>query len=268
MKDLKYYLNKAKKEKWAIGQFNFSTSEQLRGIMEAASKMKSPVILGTSEGELRFLGVKQAVALVEILKQEYNIPAFLNLDHGKDLKLIKQAVDYGFSAVHFDGSSLSFKKNIDYAKKAVNMAHKQGLIVEGEIDDIQKASLTKVEQAEEFAKKTKVDSLAVAIGSIHGYYKGVKLDIKRLNEIAKKVNVFLVLHGGSGISSPQIKRAVKTRISKININTELRMAWKQGIEKGFKAGEIKPYKILPKAEKAVQKKVEEKIKLFSSFNKI
>ena len=268
MKDLKYYLNKAKKEKWAIGQFNFSTLEQLRGIMKAASRMKSPVILGTSEGELKFLGIKETIALVEISKLEYNVPAFLNLDHGKSMDLIKECIDFGFSAVHFDGSFQSFKKNINYAKKIADLAHKKGLIAEGEIDNIGKGIITKVWQAKEFVEKTKVDSLAVAIGSIHGYYKKVKLDIKRLNEIADEVDSFLVLHGGSGILASQIKKAIKAGIVKVNINTELRMVWRQGLLKGLDGKEIKPYNVLLDAEKAVQKKVEEKIKLFSSFNKI
>ncbi len=267
MKDLRYYLDKAKKGKWAMGQFNFSTLEQLRGIMRAAAKMKSPVILGTSEGEIRFLGIKEAVALVEILKLEYNVPAFLNLDHGKDLSLIKEAIDYGFSAVHFDGSSLSFDKNIKFAKKVAELGRKNGLIVEGEIDDIVKASLTDPEQAKDFVKRTKIDTLAVAIGNVHGYYKDVRIDFNRLNQITKQINVFLALHGGSGISSQQIKKAVKTGINKVNVNTELRMAWRKGVLKGFGKKEIKPYKVLPEATKVVQKKVEEKIKLFSSFNK-
>jgi len=268
MKDLKYYLEKAKREKWAIGQFNFSTLEQLKGIMKAAAKMKSPVILGTSEGELKFLGVKEAVALVEILKTEYNVSAFLNLDHGKDLKLIKKAIDYSYSAVHFDGSSLNFERNIEYAKKVVFMAHKKGLLAEGELDDIERGSFTDPGRAKEFVEKTKIDSLAVAIGSIHACYKNIKLDFDRLRKISEKVDCFLVLHGGSGVPNIQIKKAIKLGINKININTELRMAWRQGVEKGFKNKEIKPYKVLPEAEKSVQKKVEEKIKLFSSFNKI
>ncbi|GAI51856.1 unnamed protein product [marine sediment metagenome] len=130
---LKDYLEKAQKEKWAIGQFNFSTIEQLRGILAAAQKMKSPVILGTSEGESRYLGLKEIVALVEISKIKYKVPVFLNLDHGKDLNWIKKAIDFGYSAVHFDGSELPFKKNIKCAKKIVEYAHKKGVLVEGEL---------------------------------------------------------------------------------------------------------------------------------------
>jgi ketose-bisphosphate aldolase len=268
MKDLKYYLKRAKKEKWAIGQFNFCTLEQLRGIMRAAAKMKSPIILGTSEGEAGFFGIKEAIALVEILKMEYRVEAFLNLDHGKHMDLIKQAADLGYSAVHFDGSSIDLRKNIGYARKTVQLAHKHGLVAEGEIDDIKEGYLTDAGQAERFVKKTGVDSLAIAIGNRHGYYRSVKLDFQRLKDIRSSTNAFLVLHGGSGISDQQIKKAVKLGISKVNVNTELRMAWKQGIEKGIKGKEVKPYNILPQAEKAVQKKVEEKIKLFSSLNKI
>jgi len=260
---LKDYLNKAKKEKWAIGQFNFPTIEQLRGILVAAHGMKSPVILGTSEGESKFLGLEEILALVEISKMKYNVSAFLNLDHGKDLDYIKKAIDFGYSAVHFDGSDLPLEKNIRYAKKVVEYAHKKGVLVEGELDSIKKQSSTSLKEAEKFIKETKVDSLAIAIGNVHGMHKNPKLDFERLKEINNRVNSFLVLHGGSGIPNVQIRKAIKFGIVKININTELRLAWKRTLAKSLKAQEIKPYKILPKVQKAVQEKVEEKIKLFN-----
>jgi len=265
---LKDYLKRAKKEKWAIGQFNFSTLEQLKGIFAAAENLKSPVILGTSEGESQYLGLKETLALVEILKAEHNLPVFLNFDHGKDLKHIRKAIDYGYSAVHFDGSDLPLEKNIKYAKKVVEYGHRKGVLVEGEIDDIKKGNLTSLVQAEEFIRKTKIDSLAIAIGNRHGFYENVKINFNRLKEIKEKADVFLVLHGGSGISEQQIKEAIKLGIVKININTELRLIWKKTLIGAFKNDEIKPYKILPKAEEAVQKKVEEKIKIFGSKNKI
>lgn len=266
--ELKDYLKKAKKGKWAIGQFNFCTIEQLRGILAAAQKMKSPVILGTSEGESGFLGLMEIVALTEILKEKYRPAAFLNLDHGKNLDWIKRAIDYGYSCVHLDGSELAFEKNVEYAKKVAQMAHKKGALAEGEIDDIAKNSLTDAKKAQEFVEITKIDSLAIAIGSMHGYYKNVNLNFERLKEISKKTNAFLVLHGGSNIPKEQIKKAIKYGINKININSEVRMAWKQGILLGLRGQELKPYKVLPQAELAVQKKVEEKIRLFGSFNKI
>lgn len=261
---LKDYLKKAQKQKFAIGQFNFSTLEQLRGILAAAQKMKSPVILGTSEKESKFLGLKEILALVEISKMEYKVPVFLNLDHGKDLDYIKKAIDLGYSAVHFDGSDLSLEKNMKYAKKVVEYAHKKGVLVEGELEDIEKGNLSSLNEVERFAKETKVDSLAIAIGSRHGFYRDVKLNFDRLKEIKEKMNTFLVLHGASGIPNVQIKKAINLGIVKININTELRLAWKRTLAKSLKAQEIKPYKILPKVQKAIQEKVEEKIKVFKN----
>ncbi len=283
MKELKYYLRKAQKEKWAVGQFNFSTIEQLRGILAAAREKRSPVILGTSESEGKFLGLKETIALVEISKIKYQIPAFLNFDHGKDLKWTKQAIDYGYPAVHFDGSELSLEENIKYAKKIVEYARKKNVLVEGElgylrgesrvhkqIAKIKKEDLTSPQEVVRFTKKTKVDSLAIVIGNIHGIYVRMpKLDFERLKEINKKTNAFLVLHGGSGISNEEIKKAIKLGIVKININTELRVVWKNSLENSFKRKpqEIKPYKILAQVQTAVQKVVEEKIKLFGSANK-
>lgn len=261
---LKDCLKKAQRQKSAIGQFNFSTFEQLRGILAAAQKTKTPVILGTSEGESKFLGLKEILALVEISKMKYKVSAFLNLDHGKDLDYIKRAVDFGYSAVHFDGSGLPLEKNIKYAKKIVEYAHKKGVLVEGELDPIKKEGLTFPKKAEKFIKETKVDSLAIAIGNVHGMYKNQKLDFERLKEINNRVNAFLVLHGGSGISNIQIRKAIKSGIVKININTELRLAWKEALAKSLKTQEVKPYKILPKAQKAVQEKVEEKVKVFKN----
>ncbi|MBU2634932.1 class II fructose-bisphosphate aldolase [Patescibacteria group bacterium] len=261
---LKDYLKKAQKQKFAIGQFNFSTLEQLRGILAAAKKMKSPVILGTSEGESKFLGLEEILALVEISKMKYKVSAFLNLDHGKDLDYIKKAIDFGYSAVHFDSSDLSLEKNMKYAKKVVEYAHKKGVLVEGELEGIEKENLSSLNEVKRFVKETKVDSLAIAIGSRHGLYRDVKLNFNRLKEINSKVDTFLVLHGGSGISNVQIRKAIKFGIVKININTELRLAWKRTLAKSLKAQEIKPYKILPKVQKAVQKKVGEKLKVFKN----
>ena len=260
---LKDYLKKAQENKYAIGQFNFSTLEQLRGILVAAKKMKNPVIIGTSENESKFLGLEETLALVEISKMKYKVFAFLNLDHGKDLDYIKRAIDLGYSAVHFDGSDLPLEKNMKYAKRVVEYAHKKGVLVEGELEGIGKRNLSSLNEIKRFVKETKVDSLAIAIGSRHGFYKDVKLNFDRLKEIKEKTNSFLVLHGGSGISNVQIKKAIKSGIVKININTELRLAWKRTLEKSLKTQEIKPYKILPKVQKAIQEKVEEKIKLFN-----
>ncbi len=278
--ELKNYFKKAEKEKWAIPQFNFSTIEQLRAILSVAQKTKSPVILGTSESESRFLGLKEIIALVEISKIKYKSAAFLNLDHGKDLNWIKKAIDFGYPDIQFDGSKLDFKKNLKITKKVVEYAHKKGVLVEGELGyisgesslhknkvKIKKKDLTSLDEVSEFVKKTKVDSLAVAIGNIHGIYKGEPdLDFERLKKIKEITKVFLVLHGGSGIPDKEIKKAIKLGIVKVNINTELRIAWKTSLEK-LLLKEVKPYVILSEVQKSIEKKVENKIFLFNSKNK-
>lgn len=280
--NLKKYFKKAEKEGWAIGQFNFSTLEQMRGILSAASELRSPVILGTSEGESRFFGLKEIVALKEISILKYKVPAFLNLDHGKDFKWIKEAIKLGYSSIHFDGSKLPFKENIKMTKKAVNIARKVGIFIEGELGYIKGGSkihkeeikikeedLTSVENVEEFIKKTGVDSLAIAIGSIHGISsKMPEIDFERLDAINKKSSAFLVLHGASGIKDDDIRKAIKKGIVKVNINTELRSAWKNSLAPYFSSSEIVPYKIMPAAEEAVKEKVKEKIILLGSKNKV
>jgi len=276
------YFRRAQKEKWAIGQFNFSTDEQLKGIIIAAEKLKSPVIIGTSEGESRFLGLEQAIALVGSFKEETGLPVFLNLDHGKNLDYIKKAINLGYDCVHFDGSELSLAENIRLTKEIVSFASKKDVLVEGEVGllkgasglyqkriDIEKEDLTRPQDAERFVKETKVNSLAVAIGNVHGVYQEMsKIDFERLKDIKTKTGIPLVLHGGSGISKQDIRKAVKAGINKININTELRIAWKKELEKTLKQSkETKPYKILSPISQITQKIVEEKIKLFGSQNK-
>jgi len=283
-KKLKIF-KKAQKEGWAIGKFNFSTFEQLQGILAAAKKLRSPVILETSEGESQFFGIEKAVAMKKAFCEKYKIPVFLNLDHGKSLEYIKKAINSGYDYIHFDSSGLKLKENIKKTRKVVGFAHKKGIWVEGELGciretsevhrgkfKIKKEDLTKPEEVEKFVKETGADSLAIAIGNIHGIFTEMpeRLDFKRLKEIRKKSNVFLVLHGGSGISPHEIKKAIKLGITKINVSTELRVAWRKSLEKSLRAKpkEVKPYKILPQVIEAVQKVVEEKIKLFGSVNKI
>ncbi|HDL75098.1 MAG TPA: class II fructose-bisphosphate aldolase [bacterium] len=281
------YFKKAQKEKWAIGQFNFSTIEQAKGIIEAANKLRSPVILGTSEGESAFIGIPQAVALIKIWQTKNNFPVFLNLDHGKSFEYTKRAIDNGYDSVHFDGSRLYLKENIKITKKITEYAHKRNLLVEGEVGIISGLSkilnrmpkisnkdLTNPEDAYNFIKKTGVDSLAINIGTFHGVNasgKNPHINFQRLEEIKKKVkNKFLVLHGGSGVSNKDIKKAIKLGIVKININTELRIAYTNTLRNVFKDSpkEITPYKYMPKAIDAVQKVIEEKMKLLGSVNKI
>lgn len=282
MKSLKFYFKKAQKEKWTIGQFNFSTVEQMKAVFMAAKKMKSPAILGTSEGEAGFFGFKQAVALKEIFNLDFKMPLFLNLDHGKDLKIIKGAVDLGYDAVHYDGSGLSLEENIKKTKEVVVYARKRGTLVEGELGlikgqsvdakgtpSVSEKELTSPEEVEMFVKETGVDSLAVSIGNMHGVYsKMPELDIKRLSEIREKTEVFLVLHGSSGLQKKDLKKATEKGIVKANINTEFRRAWKEALLEELSSNEMKPYNILSKVEEKLEKKVSLKMAALCSDNKI
>ena len=254
--DLLQYFKKAEKGKWALGQFNFYDEEQLVGIIEAASRLKAPVILGTSERQSKKVGLKKIVAQVAEYKRKYHHPVFLHLDHSRSFDYIIKAIASGYDSVHFDGSGLPLKENVRIAKKVVNYAKKKKIPVEGEIEAIQavnrkKETLTDPAIARKFLKETKVDTLAVTVGNFHGISKsGInpKLDLKRLERIKKVVGKTpLVLHGGSGTRREDIRKAVRLGVVKINIGTEIKRA---------------------KTFSRVKKVVEEKIKLFGSNNKI
>lgn len=293
MKSLKYYLQKAHKEKWAIGQFNFSTFEQVKGIAAAAENLKAPIILGTSEGESKFVGLAEAVTIRDTLRRKTSLPIFLNLDHGKSFEYVKEAILAGYDMVCFDGSKLPLEENIKISKQVVNFAKWRGVIVEGEVGgfgtdasrvykekfEIKEEDLTNPEDAKRYVKETKVDVLAVSVGTFHGIdISGVSpnLRLDRLKEInetfrqARRKPIGFVLHGGSGTPEEDIKEAIKLGIVKININTETRLAFSNVLRKSLEISkdEITPYKYLQESINAVQIVIEDKIKLFESGNKV
>lgn len=288
MKNLKYYFEKADKEKFAIPQFNFSDFTQFKAIVEKCVEMKSPAILGTSEGESKFFGLDEAVALRDVLRKRDGAAIFLNLDHGKSFEYLKQAVDAGYDMIHFDGSKLPTEENIKTTNEVAKYAKKKGILLEGEMGKIgtdgsriytekfviNEADLTKPEEALDYVKKTGVNLLAISIGNFHGIEvsgidPNLRLDI--LSEIKKTVGgkTMLVLHGGSGTPEDDIKEAIKLGIVKININTELRMAFSGNIRRFLdnNKDEVVPYKFLADAKEAVKRVTEHKINLFGSANK-
>lgn len=286
MKSLAYYFGKAKKGQFAIGQFNFSTFEQVKGIIQAASALQSPVILGTSEGESKFAGLAEAVALRNALRKKTGLPIFLNLDHGKSFEYLKEAVLAGYDMVHFDGSKLPLEENIAISKQVVRLAKRRGVVVEGEVGRfetdasrlyegtfaIKEEHLTKPEEAEQYWEETKVDVLAVNVGTFHGIdatgtAPNIRLD--RLKEIADAAAIPLVLHGGSGTPEGDVQKAIALGICKVNINTENRLAFSSALRKALQdnPSEITPYKYLQEPVKAVQAVVEHKITLFGSAGK-
>jgi len=266
----------------------------VKAIFEAASALNLPVIIGTSEGERNFIGVRQIAALIKSFQEEFSArggyPIFLNADHTFSFDKTKEAIETGYDAITFDGSKLSYEENIiktkevvDYMKSFRLQVSSFKILVEGELGyirgsselhkeaiEIQENDLTDPEQAKNFVEKTGVDLLAIAVGNIHGMFSNIPnphLDISRIKAIKEVVKIPLVLHGGSGIREEDFLAAIEAGISIIHINTELRLAWRQGLEKAFKDNpeEIVPYKILPFAVEAMKKVVEQKLKLFNKI---
>ncbi|MFH1129574.1 MAG: class II fructose-bisphosphate aldolase [Patescibacteria group bacterium] len=279
---------KAQMHGYAIGQFNVSTDEQITAIVEVAKELNAPVIIGTSEGEREFIGVDQIVALVKSWQKQTGLPIILNADHCKTFESIKEVVDAGYDSVHFDGSKLPFDENVAITKRVIEYAKSVNpdIVVEAEIGclpggsdihqdvKIKLSDLTQPEEAKEFIKKTGVDLLAIAIGNIHGMKEGGDDDphlyIDRLEEIRRAVpSTMLVLHGGSGTPRDDLQQAIKKGIVKININTEIRIAYKNALKKFLEENldEVKPYKILFPAMEAVKKVVADKVVLFGGQNK-
>jgi fructose-bisphosphate aldolase class II len=289
MSQIKDYLKRTISEKWALGHFNFSEDDALRAIVQAAFNLKAPIFVGTSEGERKHMGLKEAVYLVKAFREEFNIPIFLNADHTKSFDGVKEAVDAGYDAILADFSVLPFEENIKLTKQSVEYAKSKNpeIIVEGELGyvrgeskiqkeiiEIKPEDLTKPEEAARFIKETSVDMLAPAVGNIHGIVTNSpeSIDISRISDIKKAVgdNIYLVLHGGSGLSESEFKNAIENGISVIHINTEIRVAFTEALKKTIQKmpDETTPYKILTPSIDAMKKVIEEKLKIFNSINKI
>lgn len=286
MKTLREYVSEAEQNKTAIGHFNISNLEGFWAVVNAGKNLNLPVIIGVSEGERDFVGVRQIKALVDSIR-ETGQPVFLNADHTYSVDRIKEVVDAGFDACIIDGAEKSFEENVNMTKEAVLYAKSKNpeMLVEAELGFIGKSSkvldeipegaasdvemMTKVHEAIEFVAHTGVDMFAPAVGNIHGMVKGgdPKLNIERIKELKEAVKIPLVLHGGSGNTEDEFRHAIKAGISIIHINTELRLAFKQGLQKslGDNPDEIAPYKYLKPALKEMQALVEKKLALFSEI---
>lgn len=291
-KTLRECIKDAESRKVAIGHFNISDSEALRAVFDTARKLNVPVIIGTSEGEREFIGQKQAVAMVKSLREEFDYPIFINADHTYSLKKAKEAIDTGYDAVIFDGTKLPFEENIQETKKIVAYAKKesmnreQSVLIEGEIGFIGTSSkllnelpagvsvgenmLTKPEEVAQYVKETGVDLVAPAVGNIHGMLKHAKnphLNIERIKALRAAANIPLVLHGGSGIPDDDFKKAIAAGISVIHINTEVRLAYREGIERGLEndKDEIAPYRLMRKGVENMAKVVEKRLRLFNNM---
>jgi fructose-bisphosphate aldolase class II len=287
MKTLREYIVEAEANKVAIGHFNISDTEGLHAIFNAAKKLNVPVIIGTSEGERDFVGVKQAVALVRSLKEEHDYPIFLNADHTYSVERAKEVIDAGYDAVIFDGTKLPFEENIAQTKAVVEYAHSVNpdILVEGEIGYIGTSSkmldklpegvdpvgaVTTEEEITRYINETGIDLVAPAVGNLHGMLKDGKnpeLNIEQIKLLRQKGGVPIVLHGGSGISDDDFRKAIQAGVSTIHINTEIRVAYRKGIEEMIKESpeEIAPYRLLKKGVEGMSEVVEKRLRLFNNL---
>ncbi|TLD88452.1 class II fructose-1,6-bisphosphate aldolase [Helicobacter sp. MIT 03-1614] len=299
-------LLKAHKEGYGVGAFNFVNFEMLNAIFLAANEAKSPIIVQTSEGAIKYMGIDMAVGMVKILSNRYpHIPVALNLDHGTSLESCRKAVEAGFTSVMIDASHHSFKENLEITKEVVQMAHNKGVSVEAELGrlmgiednisvDEKDAVLINPDEAEEFVKQTQVDYLAPAIGTSHGAFKfkgEPKLDFARLQEVKRRTNIPLVLHGASaipdyvreaflatggdlkgskGVPFAFLQEAVKGGINKVNIDTDLRIAFMAQVRRIAKEDptQFDLRKFFAPAMEAMKKVIVERMGILGSAGKI
>ena len=287
MQTLRNALEQSEKDGVAIGHFNVADLVLLKAVVGAARDLKVPVAVGASEGEREFFGVRQIAALVRSLREELDYPIFLNADHTHSLAHAVDVAKAGFDSVVFDLSALPFEQNVRQTKEAVEAlkAINPEILVEGEIGDIGTGSeihetapdlskgLTSPAQAKEFVQSTGIDILAPAVGNMHGMLKSMvqgqarkRLDIERIAQIKSAVQIPLTLHGGSGTDDEDLRKAIGAGINIIHINTELRVAWRRGLEEGLskEPDEVVPYKILPFAVQSVEKVARSRLALFNA----
>ena len=288
MKTLKEYILNAESKQIAVGHFNISNLEGLKAVTEAAKELSLPVIVGVSEGERKYVGVQEISALVKVIRERTGAPIFLNADHTHSFESAKEAIDAGFDSITADGSSLSLTENIAFVKSVVAYARAQNreVVVEGELGFIgnssevrsvipegvllDESSLTKPDIAAELVRESACDMLAPAVGNVHGMI-GVgldpKLNINRIAAIKDAVGVPIVLHGASGNSDEDIRGAIVAGVSVVHINTELRAAFRKGLERGLSENkdEVAPYKYTEAAIEDMKKVVTEKLKLFNNI---
>jgi fructose-bisphosphate aldolase class II len=288
MQQLREALEEAQRKGVALGHFNISDLVLLKGVFEAARDLGLPAFVGASEGEREFAGTRQLAAFVKSLREEFGYPIFLNADHTHSLASAVEAVRAGFDSVVFDLSSLPFEKNARQTRAAVETlkAINPSVLVEGEIGDIGSGSsihedapqaprpLTTAADALRFVAETRVDILAPAVGNFHGMRRSMvngkerkRLDIERIRQIKTAVGIPLTLHGGSGTADEDLKAAIHAGINVVHINTELRVAWRHGLEEGLSAriDEVVPYKILPAAVADVRQVVSSRLRLFAAL---
>ena len=261
----------AKKQGYAVGLFNTINAELATGVFSAAEAMRSPVIVGTAEVLLPYGALEELSYLLVPMAKRASVPVVLHFDHGTTLENTVKAIELGFSSVMFDRSDRCFEDNLREVAELTEYAHKKGVTVEAELGHVGTGDdagfLTDPELAVEFSQKTKVDALAVSIGTVHGpYLKKPCLDLDLLERISSSVSVPLVLHGGSGLSEEQFKDCIKRGICKVNIFTDINRAAAEAAYTNYRAG-CGMTDVIPAMREAVKRATEEKMKIFGSVGR-
>ena len=287
MQTLRDSLEEAQKNGVAIGHFNVADLVLLKAVFAAAQELNVPVIIGVSEGEREFIGTRQVAVLVQSLREEFDFPIFLNADHTHSLGKAIDAAEAGFDSIVFDLSALPFEENVRQTKEGVETLKKinPAILIEGEIGDIGTGSeihekvldvskgLTSTSEAKRFVQATGIDILAPAVGNMHGMVRSMvkgearkHLDIERIAQIKSAARIPLTLHGGSGTDDEDLRKAIAAGINIVHINTELRVAWRRGLEEELakQPDQVVPYKILPLAMEPVRQVALSRLKLFNN----
>lgn len=270
---VKELLCKAQKNGYAVPAFNVENMETIQGVILAAEELNCPVILQTTPSSVKYAGLDFFAACVKTVIRNAKVPIALHLDHGSSYELAARAMKEGYSSVMIDGSQLSFEDNVLLTSRVSQLGKVLGVTVEAELGSVggkedntisESIMLTNAAEAAEFAEKTKADSLAVAIGTAHGFYKGEpKLDIKRLKEIRKAVDIPLVLHGTSGVPDEIVKECIHNGICKVNYATDLRNAFTKAVKLNIEENpdNIDPKKYLGAGRLAVSETAKKRIRL-------
>jgi ketose-bisphosphate aldolase len=247
---LREMAGKARSGRYAVGGFNFCNAETAQAVLAEAEDLRSPAMLIASSSEAQLCGLADTVKIARLVAERITVPVCLHLDHTDDVKTVCDAVDAGFSSVMIDGSHFSFEKNIEMTRAVVEYAHKKGVSVEGELgaigqnkdaqhEGVGPQSLTDPEKAVEFVERTGVDALAVSIGNSHGFYaKRPELDFALLQDIAGKVEVPLVLHGGSGTPLDHLQKAISLGVGKVNVASEIGRVFTETFTQRMAAGGV------------------------------
>ena len=264
---------------YAVGAFNAENMEMVQAIIAAAEEMKAPVMIQTTTSTLKYASPELFAAMVRAEAENASVPVCVHLDHGESYELAVRCMNAGYTSVMIDGSKLPFEENIAVTKKVVDAARAGGIPVEAELGTVggkeddtaaKGCAYTEPEQAREFAERTGVSSLAVAIGTAHGFYKSSPvLDVERLSRIAACADIPLVLHGASGLTDEQVRECVKRGICKVNIATELRNAYSRAVAAYYAEdpGVVDPKKYGKAARAAVMELVMTKIRVCGSENR-